>query len=46
MVDTIEEAAVVVLIVAGSLAALSFTAWLAWLWFQDDPFGFNDLFRG
>lgn len=45
MTDRIEEAAVLLLVTAGSLAALTLAAWWVWLWLGDDPLGINGLFR-
>lgn len=46
MIDAIEDAAVILLVATGSLAALSLAAWLLWAWLADDPLGINGCFRG
>lgn len=44
MIDALESVAVLLLVVAGSLAALSLAAWGLYMWLDDDPFGMNGLF--
>lgn len=43
MSDRIEDVAVVLLVVAVSVAAISLAVWL---WIGDDPLGINGLFKG
>jgi len=45
MIDRIEDAAVLLLVTAGSLAAVMLAVWQFWVWLGDDPLGINGLLR-
>jgi len=47
MIDRIEDAAVLLLVTAGSLASVTLVAWWVWVWvwLGDDPLGFDGMFR-
>jgi hypothetical protein len=46
MIDRIEDAAVLLLVTAGSLAAVTLAVWWVWVWLGDDPLGFDGMFKG